>query len=196
MERDNIEIMDEALRILVLERASNAEHVDQEMSMILSNDSLLDMPSAKKEMLFAALNDIVTTPSLGQVIQEKLQQMNITSAQLSDTVKLPVQVIDRLTSDDLYTNNVPIVLFKNLLNYLNIKFSAAEKCIRKTFELLQSKVFNHDANIALTPAFRNSLYTSKSITVPSQRATDGKELFENSEAMEKYLNRLRELLND
>ncbi|PUZ30547.1 hypothetical protein GA0116948_101598 [Chitinophaga costaii] len=196
MERDNIEILDEALRILALERAGNTEHADQEMSLILSNDSLLDMPPAKEEMLFVALNGIVTTPSLGQVIQEKLQQLNMTSAELSDIVKLPVQTVDKLVSDDLYTNNVPIVLFKNLLNYLNIKFAAAEKCIHKTFELLQSKVFNHDVNIALAPAFRSSLYTPKSIAVPSQRATDGKELFENSEAMEKYLNRLRELLND
>lgn len=195
MERDNIEMLDEALRILGLESAGNDKYADNEMSLILSNKFLVDIPSAKKEELFVALNGLVTARSLGQVVQEKLQQLEITPAQLSDTVKLPVQVIDKLLADDLYTNNIPIVLLKNLLNYLNIKFTTAEKSIRKTFELLQGKVFNHDVH-ALAPAFRSSLHTSKSITFPSHKTSDGKELFENNEAMEKYLNRLNELLND
>jgi len=196
MQRDNIEIIDEALRILSIEMAANDRHADRELSLILSNDSFVEMPSAHKEKLFTALNTLVNAPSLGQVIQERLLQMNITRAQLSETVKLPAQVIDGLVSDDLYTNNIPIVLFRNLLNYLNIKFTNAEKSIRKTFELLQSKVLNHDPSVALVPSFRTSLYTSKSITFPSRKTMDGKELFENKEALEKYLNRLNQLLND
>ncbi len=196
MERDHIEILDEALRVLNLEMAADDANADRELSLILSNEASVDMPSNQKEKLFMALSMVVMAPSLGQVVQERIKQMDITTAQLSEGVKLPVQVIDGLISDDLYTNNIPIVLFKNLLNYLNIKFSTAEKSIRKTFELLQSKVFNHDANVALVPSFRSSLYTAKSIAIPSQRTTDGKELFENKEAMEKYLNRLSELLND
>lgn len=189
-------MLDEALRILSLESVENDKYADNEMSLILSNEFLVDVPSAKEEELFVALSGLVTARSLGQVVQEKLQQLEITPVQLSDTVKLPVQVIDKLLVDDLYTNNIPIVLLKNLLNYLNIKFTTAEKSIRKTFELLQGKVFNHDVHAALAPAFRSSLHTSKSITFPSHKTSDGKELFENSEAMEKYLNRLNELLND
>lgn len=88
------------------------------------------------------------------------------------------------------------MLFKNLLSYLNISFSSAEKGIRKTFELLQAKLSPTLNSHSVHPAFRAGLFLSKSdYNAHFANLSDGKELYENKEALDKYLNRLNELLN-
>lgn len=94
-----------------------------------------------------------------------------------------------------FTNNVPVVLFTKLLSALNISFKAAEEAIYKTFNILQSQAtIQHSSSSGLNPAFRKGYHTSRESFSKNSPKTDGKELFENKEALEKYLTRLDELM--
>ena len=195
MESKKVDVLDESLRILSFERTLN-DIPGSELSLILSGSPATEMPVSRKEELLTKLGVLMNSPSLGQILQQQLLASAVTAEQVADSIKLPTQVVNDLIADNIYTNNVPIVLFKNLLSYLSISFSVAEKGIRKTFELLQNKFASHQSNLGLHPAFRSGMFMSKQDnTLPYAKVTDGKELYENKEAIDKYLNRLSELLN-
>lgn len=195
MESKKVDVLDEGLRVLSFERTLN-EIPGKELSLILSASPAIEMPEARKQQLLTKLGALINTPSLGQVLQQQLSASAVTADELASNVKLPAKVVADLLTDTIYTNNVPIVLFKNLLSYLNVSFLTAEKGIRKTFEMLQSKLSPDNPGYGLQPTFRSGLFMSKAENaLPLLKATDGKELYENKEAIEKYINRLSELLN-
>lgn len=195
MESKKNDVLDESLRILSFEKTLNETPV-RELSLILSGNPVIEMPAHSKEELMTKLSTVMNALSLGQILKQKILISGITTDELAANIKLPTQVVNELIADRIYTNNVPIVLFKNLLFYLNISFSAAEKGIRKTFELLQNNFSTNNSNYGLHPAFRSGTFMSKSeIILPNSKDMDGKELYENKEAIEKYLKRLNDLLN-
>lgn len=195
MESKRVDVLDESLRILSFERALN-EIPGKELSLILSGNPAIEMSATRKAKLLTKLGALVNAPSLGQILQQQLLTSEITADQLAANIKLPTQVVNDLLDDNIYTNNVPIVLFRNLLSYLSISFSTAERGIRKTFELLQSKFSSDSSSYGLHPAFRSGMFMSKPESMlPYAKVTDGKELYENKEAIDKYLSRLSELLN-
>lgn len=195
MESKKVDVLDEGLRILSFERTLN-EIPGKELSLILSANPAIEMPDVRKQQLLAKLGSLINSPSLGQILQQQLSASAITTDELASNIKLPIKVVADLLADSIYTNNVPIVLFRNLLSYLNVSFLTAEKGIRKTFEMLQNKLSRDNRGYGLQPAFRSGLFMSKGENaLPLLKATDGKELYENKEAIEKYINRLNELLN-
>lgn len=193
MEKNKIDILDEALRILYLE--GSADDV-KNLSRIQFIKGLPQMPDARKELLLSKLKSLSAVPTLGQAISEKLQQLNMQPGQLAESSSLPVRVVNDLIEDNIYTNNVPIIFFKNLLKKINISFTQAEKSIRKTFELLQSKSINPQSLQTFQPAFRKGMFGGNEDGPTHFHRSDGKELYENKEALDNYLNRLSELLND
>jgi hypothetical protein len=103
-------------------------------------------------------------------------------------------MIKDLQRDSIYPNNVPVVLFRKLLAALKISFQSAERAIRQTFEQLQSQsgvVFQ----AGLSPAFKKGNFASRESLYKSAPPSDGKELFQNEEALNRYLNKLSELMN-
>lgn len=84
-------------------------------------------------------------------------------------------IITRLMLDEYYTQNVPIILFINLILSLHIKFDDVFEALMPTFRLVLSKE---------TP---ETISNKKSVHY---------ELWECEEAVEKYATRLKELLTD
>lgn len=195
MAKNNIDILDEALRVMYLQNSTNDGPAQKNLATILSINYSLEMPEEKKAKLLSQLKSLSVAPTLGQVLQEKLKELNIQPDQLASTTSLPVRVMQDLLEDKIYTNNVPIVFFKNLLKKLNVSFAQAEKSIRKTFELLQSHTLAVESS-SFHPAYRKGLFTEREVSLPAiSHRSDGKELYENKEALDNYLTRLEELLN-
>ncbi|MBC8052159.1 MAG: hypothetical protein H7Y13_03775 [Sphingobacteriaceae bacterium] len=194
---NNIDIIDEALRIVYLENAKILENVNQEkeLELILHQSDSYEMSFEMSSLLLQKLEDVAFSMSFGEVLKQKLKDMSMAEVALSQQTKLPLPVIASLLSDSIYTNNVPIVILKNLLNVLKINFEAAEKSIRKTFEILQSRDVDTALISGLNPIYRKGLFISKETLSSVSNRNEGKELYENKESMEKYLNRLEELLN-
>jgi len=194
---NKIDTLDEALRVIFLESAKEGKDInsEQEMKQILSSANFV-MSDAKKNLLLEKLNAVSTSLSFGQLLQKVIIEMGINVVTVAEKSSLPVDIIESLKSDSLYTNNIPIKLFKNLVSFLNIPFKAVEESVRKTFEILQSPAAaKSDSFSGFSPAFRKGYYASRESLTKNTPATDGKELFENKESLEKYLTRLNELMN-
>ncbi len=197
METQNtIDSIQEALRIIYLEDAK--EHLvsaEKQMSFLLSSQT--QMKDDKKELLFEKLNDVMCSLTFGQLLQHRIQQLGISETLIAEKADLPVTVIKELQKDAIYTNNVPIVFLKKLLVQLNLSFASAERAIHKTFDSLQSQVMMKTTSCSgFSPAFRKGNDTSRQLITDSRMKIDGKELFENREALNKYLARLDNLMNN
>lgn len=194
---NKIDTLDEALRVIFLESAKEADAInpEQEMNQILSSSDFV-MIDAKKTLMLEKLNAVSTSLSFGQLLQKAIVDLSTTEAVIAEKSSLPVEIIENLKNDSIYTNNVPIKLFKNLVSFLNISFKAVEESVRKTFEILQSPAAaKSDSFSGFSPAFRKGYYASRESLTKNTPTTDGKELFENKESLEKYLSRLNELMN-
>lgn len=193
---NHIDMLDETLKIFFLESAKTDETaLHQELSVILSNDNPVEMPDAMRLKLMSRLKDVLLQVSFGQLITEALERNNIEADNLSELTGLPVPVLKELQADTVFTNNVPIVFLKKLLHSLNISYQAAEKAIRNTFELLQHRIPSAASFNGVTPAFKKGSLSSRESFIKNMPKTSGKELFQNEEALNRYLNRLNELMN-
>jgi hypothetical protein len=196
---DKIDALDEALRLIYLESAKdmNTLNTNKEIQRILSHSGSSVMSSSKEALLLQKLQSLTTSLSFGQLFIQAIQKAGTNEQTIATEIGLPLKIIQELKSDSVYTNNVPIVLFKNLLSLLNISFKAAEQSVRKTFEILQSNSsLKQEALSVFSPAFRKGNYKSGESLSRSMLKTDGKELFENKESLDKYLFRLNELMNN
>ena len=194
---NHIDILDETLKILFLE-SGKAEDVQaqKEMAMILSNENPIEMPDSMHHKLMNQLNSVLVQLSLGQLIKDAIQKNNIDKSLLGEQIGLPLPVLKELEEDTVFTNNVPILLLRKLLAGLNISFKTAEQAIRRTFDLLQSRTTSAASFSGITPAFKKGGFSSRESYIRNMPKNSGKELFQNEEALNRYLNRLHELMNE
>lgn len=189
------DIIDEALKIKYLERADmfSDEDVDKEIARIEALPIKANLTSAKESLLISKLSELMAVESLGQTILHKLTELKLTIEVLSKTTQVPVDVVQALIKDDIYINNVPIQLFKRLAEELKLSFLTIEHSVKKTLQLLAEK--NQASDLTPQPAFRKGFSHSRNSSGQSSKKTDGRELYENEESMEKYIARLKELMH-
>ena len=190
----NIDSIDEALRIIYLESAKEDLDSEKEMEFILS-ETVEAMDKTMYNQMIDRLTFLISEPSLGALLWQSMEAHTIDDEALSSHSNLPLTVINDLKSDKIYSNNIPITFLKRLLEKLNIPFKTAESAIRKTFEILQNQAsFSSSGNWGFSPAFRKGIHTSREALVKSNARNSGRELYENKEALDKYLDRLSELM--
>lgn len=194
---NRIDITDEALRIFYLESAKEADdHIaEREISYVLSLQPDNAVDKEREKNLIEKLQGVLLNLSLGQLIHDGMNHAGISENSLAESSHLPVEMIKEIVEDRIYANNIPVVILKDLLKGLKISFEKAERAIHKTFEILQHQNLEKSNFSAFNPSFRKSVYISKDMISDIVPKTDGKELFENKLAMEKYLTRLNELLS-
>lgn len=197
MKKEYIDPLDEALRLLVLENADELEFNQTVKGMVFMEENIeVEMSAVGKEKLISSLTSLLTSPSFGDIIKAQMEKVQLDATRLSQETQLPETLIEELTMDRFYVNNVPIKFFKRLLNTLQITFESAESAVRKTFTMLQSQQNDYAASVLLRPSFRKSLMVSSDEVTDMMTSNKGKELFENKEALDKYLQRLNELMQD
>lgn len=188
--------LDEIIRLHLLERAKDIddEAASLEMDHILSLGGHVEMSAERRADMLASLQQIASSVSFGSLLRSEMEVMQETPSSLAQKSMLPEAVIHQLLMDNIHTNNVPVVLMKNLLKQLRISFDKAEQALRNTFLRLKmnwdEQAGRHDSSVA--PAFRKGGFLSKASTDGFPKG-NGKNLFENKEVMEKYLKRLKEL---
>jgi hypothetical protein len=192
------EKLDEMLRLFVLE---NAKEVDDDaaaagLKHILNQGTLTDMSAERHHRMVSALAAMAADLSFGHLLRAEMGRAKETPASLAGKTRLPEAVITQLMNDSIYTNNVPIMMLKDLLQSLHISFHTAEQAIRSTFLRLKSRVDDElfsGSGAASVPAYRRGNFLSKASTAGNTQG-NGKDLFENELVMEKYLKRLKELI--
>lgn len=194
----NIDPVDEALRLIYLESSSNADNASSlvQLKYILEADYSVQISDSVKEFILTKLYTHTSLSSFGDLLSEALSQKGISVQLLSEEMKISVSVIEDLKSDKIFTNNIPVVFVKKILQALNITFKQAEAAILKTFELLKSQAVIEDVNYrSIQPAFRKGYYASREGSAWSNNVSESRDLFENEEALKKYLLRLDELMD-
>jgi hypothetical protein len=191
-----VDSFNEALRILWLENANKADinSSEKELNFILSTQSETDINKVKESLFIDKLYTKLNAPSLGQLILEALKSKSILDDNFIEQSKLPNEIITALKEDSIFPNNIPVRLLKNILNLLNISFEDAEQAIWKTYSIVKNKGSVYLLSSKIQPAFRHKNPDKKS-AFHANSETDGRELFENEDAVKKYVNRLKELIN-
>lgn len=193
-----IDPVDEALRLIYLESSSAADNAfsSVQLQQILEADYKIQIADMDKAAILNKLYSYASSASFGDLLLEAMNQKNISAQTLSQELKITESVIEDLRADKIFTNNVPVVFIKNILQSLDISFKKAETAILKTFELLKSQAVIEEVNFrSMQPAFRKGYYASRENSAWSNNMTESRDLFENEEALKKYLLRLDELMN-
>lgn len=193
-----IDPIDEALRLIYLESSSTADNAfsSAQLQHILETDYKIQIADADKETILNKLYSYASSASFGDLLLEAMHHKNISVQTLSQELKIMESVIDDLKTDKIFTNNVPVVFIKNILQALGISFKKAETAILKTFELLKSQAVIEEVNFrSMQPAFRKGYYASRENSTWSSNMAESRDLFENEEALKKYLLRLNELMS-
>lgn len=110
--------------------------------------------------------------TVGKIITEAINLHELVPETVEKVLGFPNGYIRKIMNDEIYTNSVPIILFKNLLLSLHISFCDIEPAFILTYKLLKSKETDEDLN-KKPPHYM---------------------LWENEEALYKYTSRLKELM--
>jgi len=195
---NHTDILDEVLKLYFLESAYAGEMaLHPELPSILEGEPVAIMPKTMRLKLMGGLKELLKQMSFGQLLTHAIADQKVSAVSLAEETGLPESVLAELRQDEVFANNVPIIFLKKLLKTLNISFQVADKAIRNTYELLQHRVFSVASYEAVTPAFKKggSLPSRESFIKNKPKTSTGKELFQNKEALDRYLNRLDELMN-
>lgn len=193
-----IDPIDEALKLIYLEFSSSADNAfsSVQLQQILETDYNLLIADADKETILKKLYSYASSSSLGDLLHEAMGEKKISVQGLAQDLKITESVIEDLRADKIFTNNVPVVFIKNIMLALDISFKKAETAILKTFELLKSQAVIEAVNFrSMQPTFRKGYYASRENSAWSNKMAESRDLFENEEALKKYLLRLDELIN-
>jgi hypothetical protein len=186
---DKINKLDEALAIAWLEDLVASENEAPVFKM--DNTATHIMATDKKNKIIEQLYSKLSLLSFGELLTKSMSEQNISAAQLSGKAELNESFVKDLQSDHLAVNNIPVVLLKKLLNSLAISFTDAKKAILKTFEIVRQSTVVSEENFSVTPAFRRGKTNSDN---NSYKRLPNKDLFENEESLNKYLERLEKLM--
>jgi len=118
------------------------------------------------------MEKIIGIKTVGQLITEAIYLHELNPDTVEKVLKLQTGTLAKLMSDDFYTNNVPLVLFRNLILSLHIPIDEVEAAMLPTFNLVKSK----ETNESLSKKPKNYM------------------LWECEESVLKYTNSLHQLL--
>lgn len=192
--RETIDPIEEALRLNYLN--ANSLDASKELNHIIAGKYSIEISSEKAKVMVNSLYEKLAVDSLGILISKAIDTGNIKVQEMATESGLPVMTIEQLQGDLILANSIPVISFKNLLKRLQIPFDKAREGIIKTFHILKNDLAFSLSNVtSLRLAYRRR--DSKSTTSFNTKASksENQYLFQNEEALNKYLNRLSELYN-
>lgn len=145
--------------------------MDDDGNIILEETELIARATRQADLIYQKYVGEIT---VGKIISDAIALHELIPAAVEKELHFPKSVILELMNDGIYTNTVPVVLFKNLLISLHIPFAKIESVILPTFKILVSKE------------------TSESI----KKKPQGYLLWENEESLMKYTNKLKDLMGN
>ncbi|MBL0267197.1 MAG: hypothetical protein IPP99_00530 [Chitinophagaceae bacterium] len=194
----SIDRFDEMLRLIYLDQvnAMDPDHTQQELSRMINSKEVSISP-ANEEIIMSKLTALMQQPSLGQLIQWAMKESNVEEKLLVEKTGLTPVLISELKNDAVYPNNVPIQVFKKLVMALELSYTNVRAAVLKTFGQLKQQIgFNDTTAFGFIPAYRKGHEQLNYESVRMDSISEGNELFENEEALNKYLNRLEELMTE
>jgi len=194
-QKEKLNSLDELLRIYWLESAKELNHglTAKELKLILEQKQSVSMPKDRYYDLIEKLHDKVANISLGKVITQAIEEKKLTDSQVLEATTIPLDVIKDLKADVIFTNTIPVLLLKKLLEFLSITFDKAEQAILNTYEIVTRKNMAPENNISIVTYSRRENSTGDKLLKIGGRL-ERKQLYENKESLEMYMGKLKELM--
>lgn len=192
-----IDAVDEALKLTYL--SGDTEQSDPldagvQLSYILKSDYPVQMPDKLSAKMVDELYEKLAVDSLGILLENALKVTAIATEELAVEASLPASTIELLKEDAILANSIPVMSFLYLLHKLNIPFHKVEEAIHKTFELLKNEAaFSQTAMGGLQLAYRRRNVRTSHFIHSKTGNSERQYLFQNKEALNKYVRRLGEL---
>lgn len=174
---------------VLLKRFMEKDDFDNAES-ILSNEYDVNIDQKKRLQVFEQLIALAEKPTFGfllsQIETETVQSV-AKKAGISD------EQLEKIYHDEVLINRIPITRLKVFLEALHLTYEKVRESIIRTSEILstQSKAMTFDQKMGV--AFRRKM--SDSIGTISWGSDFKSDLFDNNEALNKYLNKLDELMS-
>jgi hypothetical protein len=195
---NHIDRIDEVLRLYYLDslNSKQSEEISVELYKVIENNNSVISP-LKREALILKLTGLLQQVTLGHLISEAMHEKNFDENLLAYKTGLSSNLISDIRKDAMYPNNIPIQLLKKLVLSLELSYEKVKAAILRTFEGLKRDVQLGDPRaLNLSPSFRKGEETSGLKKIENLKEGEGNELFENEQALNKYLNRLQELMSE
>jgi len=200
MEKELNKKIDNFLRIYSIkgsEKSSNLKLEEIESNILFSTTPKIEMPEALRDKLTNKLYEAIQINSLGELVENRINERSISNAQLVEVSGLTEDIINGIKEDALFPNSVPIKSLKKLLRWLELEFEQTEKAIRKTFKILMEEIDSTNSyQFKISPTFRRQ--NNQEQVSERERYSDSRvsKLYRNENALNKYINRLGELYTD
>jgi len=196
-EKVKIDPIDEALRLSTLPSEKESAPSSEGLTLfhVLSSEYSVNLSEEKGKKMIDELYKKLAVDSFGQLITSTLKSSKKDINDLAVEAGIALSTIEQLQNDRVLVNTIPVMQFKNLLKILQIPFAKASESILKTLELLK----NENRISAYSLGSTKFAYRRKSVPVPSSvnaknSLTESQILYQNEEALSKYLSRLEQLL--
>jgi len=185
----NQNTLDDAIKLLYL---SDSELSNNHADLIFKKEYKTKMSDKQKQLMLMQLKQKhVTAYTFGNVLTQAMEAKKWNVQSLIEKAHVPLNVMENLLADKIYANTVPVGFMKNILSILEIPFSEAANAIRTSFDSLKVQPAY---NAVARPVARKSSHRKTNNTQAGNSKT--KALFENEEALNKYLNHLEQIMEE
>jgi hypothetical protein len=167
---------------------------DKEAEIVFTKNFNVEVTKKKADALLSSLTQSLSKDTLGSLVQKALARNTKPVSELQSLTGLSPSLLEDIKTDMVFTNSVPVKSLAKLLIFLHISLDKAQAAINTTFDKLsaESKMFlSIPANAQ--PAFRKGVSHSDSAFDCKRVKLDESYLYQNKEALEKYIKRFTEL---
>ncbi len=192
--------LDEVLKLLIIREtkpSSKPDSLNVESELIFSSNPQVAMSITAKSRLIEKLNESLQDQSLGEIIKSHAECHHITLEEICNVSGLAESVVNTIGNDRIFPNCIPINSIKRIFENLQIGLEQGEIAIRKTFKSLMNEIENkRNQHSGVLPSFRKNHPDDPFNLESDQIGSGANNLYRNEIALNKYLDRLKELLQN
>ncbi len=192
--------LNKVLKTLALKenkQGKNIDNLEYEAQLVFSSEQKVEMPQKSQKELFRTLHRSLKDGSLGKLVRGQSEKHEITVGDLSEETGLAEDIIENIIADNIFPNSIPIHSLKKLFRKLHIGFQEGEVAIRRTFDILMQEVNNAKFQLSgIQPSFRRGAPEEQLKYESGYAGGRANNLYRNTSALNKYIDRLEVLLKE
>lgn len=176
---------------------SGASTADREAAQVFSAKLEVSMPTDRVQNLLNALGNAISKATLGSLVTASLADKQVADEVIHEKTGLTPSILDSIKQDMAFTNSIPVKSLVKLLKFLAIPFDQIISGMEQTFDKL-----NVESRMLLAvpasarPSFRKGVQRGDLGAELLHLKADESYLYQNKEAMDKYVKRFTELYEE
>ncbi|MBO0950125.1 hypothetical protein [Fibrella forsythiae] len=154
---------------------------------LLDTEPAVNLPDTVRQRTLDRLQIRLTTPSLGQLLQQQTQAKDVIWQQ--EQTGFSAETLNDLCNDAIHPTSVPVMRMKRLIHFLRLSTEQAFAALQKTADQ-----YNWQAGPSTFSYAQMGRLSHPDRPASTTTSTGRHFLFESDEALQLYLNRLGDVL--